>query len=73
MANPPILKKSRSINWLSWQLTVDQSAHGSQIEVNVTVLVTDVNDNRPIFDNDSYLAVVREDMPLSSADITNLR
>lgn len=46
-------------------LATDSGPISTQLSstANITVLVTDVNDNRPIFDNSSYLAVVREDTP----------
>ena len=49
-------------------LATDSGPISTQLssEVNVTVVVSDVNDNKPVFQNSSYSAVVREDAsPLS--------
>ena len=44
----------------------------NQVQVEVTLVIMDINDNSPVFDKESYLMIVNEDIPLGTV-IANVK
>ena len=47
-------------------LAVDDPVNGSATEVSVNVTILDVNDNKPVFTNDTYIVYWPEDTPIDT-------